>query len=243
MKNRLLFLKYILKQDSESLINKFLQLQLKTPTRGDWASSCIQNMKYLKLELNFEEIKEMKPTKFKNMINEAIRTTAFEYLLKLRGSKGQEIKYREIKMADYLMPNEENLTIEDKHYIFAIRNRMIQIPTNFPSKYENKNENCLICGKKEIMEHLYSCKWDQKNNETKYENIFGDNVKKVKKVYNQFRQKYENREKHINMINHPRDPNSDPLFSLYENDNGNKTEVESVQLGKALSLASISHSL
>ena len=221
MKNRLLFLKYILKQDSESLINKFLQLQLKTPTRGDWASSCIQNMKYLKLESNFEEIKEMKPTKFKNMINEAIRTTAFEYLLKLRGSKGQEIKYREIKMADYLMPNEENLTIEDKHYIFAIRNRMIQIPTNFPSKYENKNENCLICGKKEIMEHLYSCKWDQKNNETKYENIFGNNVKKMKKVYNQFRQKYENREKHIN---HPRDPNSDPLFSLYEYSNGNITK-------------------
>ena len=31
MKNRLLFLKYILKQDSESLINKFLRLQLKTP--------------------------------------------------------------------------------------------------------------------------------------------------------------------------------------------------------------------
>ena len=118
------------------------------------------------------------------------------------------------------MPNEENLTIEDKHYIFAIRNRMIQIPTNFPSKYENKNENCLICGKKEIMEHLYSCKWDQKNNETKYENIFGNNVKKMKKVYNQFRQKYENREKHIN---HPRDPNSDPLFSLYEYSNGNIT--------------------
>ena len=46
------------------------------------------------------------------------------------------------------MPNEENLTIEDKRYIFAIRNRMIQIPTNFPSKYQNKNENCKISGKK-----------------------------------------------------------------------------------------------
>ena len=52
--------------------------------------------------------------------------------------------------------------------------------------------------KKEIMEHLYTCKWDQKNNEIKYENIFGDNMKKMKKVYNQFRLKYENREKHIN---------------------------------------------
>ena len=48
------------------------------------------------------------------------------------------------------------------------------------------------------MGHLYTFKWDQKNNEIKYENIFGDNMKKMKKVYNQFSLKYENREKHIN---------------------------------------------
>ena len=28
------------------------------------------------------------------------------------------------------------------------------------------------------MEHLYTCKWDQNNNEIKYENILGDNIKK-----------------------------------------------------------------
>ena len=79
----------------------------------------------------------------------------------MRGSKGIEIVYNEIKMADYLMPNREIITIEDKRYIFAIRNRMIQIPTNFPLKNENINENCEICGEKEKMEHLYLCKWDQ----------------------------------------------------------------------------------
>ena len=35
-KNRLLFLKYILQQDSKSLINQFLKLQIKYPTRGDF---------------------------------------------------------------------------------------------------------------------------------------------------------------------------------------------------------------
>ena len=30
---------------------------------------------------------------------------AFAYLLSKRGSKGQEISYSELKMADYLMPN------------------------------------------------------------------------------------------------------------------------------------------
>ena len=55
-------------------------------------------------------------------------------------------------------------------------------------------------------------------NEIKYENIFGDNMKKMKKVCNQFRLKYENRKKHTNKPSHPRDP-----FSLYGYSNGNIT--------------------
>ena len=97
---------------------------------------------------------------------------------------------------------------------------MIIIPTNFPTKNRNQNENCRICGVRETMEHLYSCKWDQENNKMKYENIFGDNLKTIKTVYNQFKSKYEKREKHINM---PCDPNCDPLFSVYEYSNGNIT--------------------
>ena len=62
-KNRLLFLKYILQQDSQSLINQFLKLQIRYPTRGDWASSCQQNMKYLEIEMEMEEIRDMKRKK------------------------------------------------------------------------------------------------------------------------------------------------------------------------------------
>ena len=57
-KSRLLFLKYILEQDPKSLLNTFLTLQLKFPTRGDWASSCLQDLKYLEIELRIEEIRE-----------------------------------------------------------------------------------------------------------------------------------------------------------------------------------------
>ena len=78
------------------------------------------------------------------LINEAIEIKTLEYLLKLRGSKGSEIEYKEIKMADYLMPNEENLTISDKRYIFAIRNRMIQIPNNFPTKNKKTRKKIVI---------------------------------------------------------------------------------------------------
>ena len=154
-RNRLLFLKYILDQDSESLIHKFLILQLNNPTKGDWASSCIQDLKYLEIETKFEDIKEIKRSKFISIINVSLKKKASEYLQKLRGKKGHEIEYNEIKMAEYLMPNGEPLSISEKRWIFAIRNRMVLIPTNFPSKKNNEDQNCKKCGEPENLKHIY----------------------------------------------------------------------------------------
>ena len=68
------------------------------------------------------------------------------------------------------------------------------------------------------MKHLYDCKWNSENENVKFEKIYGDNIKNMKKVYNQFKSKYEDREKYLNF---PRDPICDPLFSC-ELSNGNK---------------------
>ena len=43
-KTRLLYLQYILQQTEESTIYKFFNLQLESPTRGDWASTCIEEI-------------------------------------------------------------------------------------------------------------------------------------------------------------------------------------------------------
>ena len=219
-KNRLLFLKYILDQDSESLIHKFLILQLNNPTKGDWASSCIQDLKYLEIETKFEDIKEIKRSKFISIINVSLKKKASEYLQKLRGKKGHEIEYNEIKMAEYLMPNGEQLSISEKRWIFSIRNRMVLIPTNFPSKKNNEDQNCKKCGEPENMKHIYECSMIKENKNLKYEMIFGENRKQMKRISEQFKTNYENRE-NLN-TNNPRDPQCDPLISLLEISNGNK---------------------
>ena len=54
-RKRLLFFQNILKEKSDSLIYKFVTLQLKNPRKGDWASSCIQDLKYLNIELPLED--------------------------------------------------------------------------------------------------------------------------------------------------------------------------------------------
>ena len=49
-------------------------------------------------------------------------------------SKGQEINYEELKMAEYLRPGYEDMSIDEQQSIFSIRNRMIEIHENFPLK-------------------------------------------------------------------------------------------------------------
>jgi hypothetical protein len=55
-KMRLLYLKYILEEKEESLLSRFFKLQLAEPSKGDWVSNCIEDLKELEIEDSLEEI-------------------------------------------------------------------------------------------------------------------------------------------------------------------------------------------
>ena len=99
---------------------------------------------------------------------------------------------------------------------------MIPIKANFPNKNQTKGEKCKNCGETENMKHIYTCNENQENN-LEYENIFGENLRKIKKVFQKFKTKYENIENQKNIFKSPCDPLCDPLFSLSECSNGNLT--------------------
>ena len=124
IKQRLFFLKYILNQDQESMIYKVLYLQIEKPVKYDWAGTCVKDLKKLKIEMNFEDIRKMPTIKFKDIVRQKCKEIAFTYLMGKRSYKGSEIRYNGIETAEYLMPNNE-LNIEEKMRIFSIRNRMI----------------------------------------------------------------------------------------------------------------------
>ena len=90
------------------------------------------------------------------MLKKSIQVKALEYMLSKRRSKGQEIQYSELKMAEYLMPNFENISIEDRRNIFEVRNRMVPIPINFPNR---KNYTKCWCGAIDETRHIYICKY------------------------------------------------------------------------------------
>ena len=188
-----MFLKSILEENPDSQIHKFLRLQLENPTRGDWASSCQNDLKDLQINLSFEEIKQSTKKQFNIILKESILKKAFEYLMAKRGSKGQEIHYSELKMAEYLQPGYENISLNDQRSIFSIRNRMIEIPANFPSK--NMKQICQ-CGTEETMKHLYTCEYlssDIEKDKPIFEKIFEENITEQMKVNKLFSQRLNRR--------------------------------------------------
>ena len=88
IKLRLFFLKYILNQDQESKIFKFLKLQMEKPVRFDWASTCKQDLKKLKMNISFEDIRNMPVKPFRNLFRNKCKELALEYLTKKKRFEG-----------------------------------------------------------------------------------------------------------------------------------------------------------
>jgi hypothetical protein len=87
----LLFLKYILEQDEESTLKKFLMLQIREPSRGHWASTCADDLKELNITLSFDTIQLMTKYEFTRILKERIKENALIYQTGKRGEKGKEL--------------------------------------------------------------------------------------------------------------------------------------------------------
>ena len=153
-------------------------------------------MKNLKIELSLEDIQQLSKKQFCTMLKEAIQISAFEYLINKRGSKGQEIQYTELKMAEYLTPGYRNISIEEQRSIFSIRNRMIDLSANFPS---GRNIELCVCGQELDMKHLYICKyWCDKVSPDipTFEVMYTENLYEQIKVNKQFVKNYQKRKEY-----------------------------------------------
>ena len=128
-KIRLLCMQNILQQSENSMIFKMFFVQVNQPSRGDWASTCIRDLKQLGITQSLEDIKKMSKTKFTNIFKQTTWKRAFIYLKEKQGKKGKEIKYSNIEMAEYLLP-ENKMSISQKQRMFAIRNKMVEIENN-----------------------------------------------------------------------------------------------------------------
>ena len=98
------------------------------------------------------------------------------------------MNYSEFQMAEYLMPNDLIMTIENQQYLFAIRNRMINIPANFGG------ESKCICGQKEENSHVYTCrKINAEKENIKFEKVYNGTLIEQFEISKRFRNNMEKR--------------------------------------------------
>ena len=192
-KMRLLYLKKILHEDEDSQLLKFFQLQLEFPTKGDWASTSLADLKELNISKSLEEIKLMTNNQFKTLVKDRVKENAFEYLLKKQGSKGKPNRYTELSMAEYLLPTNKILSITEKQEMFGVKNRMKNIPANYPKPNE---EYLCQCGKREEMSHIYNCELLNNRNcpDLEYDKLYIGTISEQIQIFRHFEENYKRRE-------------------------------------------------
>ena len=108
------------------------------------------------------------------MVKATIKLNALKYLKKKQRSKGSEICYNNVEMADYLLPENDKLTIFEKQQLFAVRNRMTEIASNFP---QPGAEPTCLCGAEESMKHIFNCQLFKEENEESEELVRAECVR------------------------------------------------------------------
>ena len=111
--------------------------------------------------MSFEEIEKMPRATFKKIVKKRIKEQALEYLLSKRNKrngKGMEINYSRLKMQNYLVSEDIDITKNERKLIFQLRTKMsFKIKSHFKSMHSNII--CEGCFEQEsTTEHTLECK-------------------------------------------------------------------------------------
>ena len=159
MSRRLMFLHYILNEDKESLVYKFLQAQIQNPVKNDWILTVQENFEELSIYLDLDEISSLSTGCFKSFVYKKIEVRVLNYLngIKSTHSKVMHIQYESLKLQNYFHPrNQKNVQLSK--FIVHARARMLKVRHNFKKQYEKKSKKCpLECGSEDTQEHLLFC--------------------------------------------------------------------------------------
>ena len=99
-KRRLVFLHYLLNEDSESMVHRSLMTQCKNANPKDWTSTVMKDIQELDIKMTFDEIKVMKKSSLANILNKAIEDKALKDLnqIKIKHSNVLHLKHDYMKM-------------------------------------------------------------------------------------------------------------------------------------------------
>ena len=159
-----MFLHHILRQGNQSLVYKFFLAQLSNPTKGDWVSDILEVREEVEFGLELEEIGAMSKQRFKSLVRNKVKLKAFQYLIEKREervsihSKGKELRYSELSMAQYLCASDIDMSIDEKKWLYKCRIEDIDLEAN--RRWNNGDIQCKNCKNTEMTQrHLLVCKY------------------------------------------------------------------------------------
>ena len=138
-----------------------LMAQIEDPVKNDFYSTVCAILAEVNINQSQEEIKQMTQNQFKSLVKEKCKQAAFSNLIEKQkaGSKGRDIKYSFLEMADYLLP-QARISIKDQRELFAIRSRTNPLGANM-----GKIEYCVTkCGEILNNSHIFQCPLLNKQN-------------------------------------------------------------------------------
>ena len=200
-KRRIYFLHHILNEDKDSMMFKFLQTQLKNKRPKDWITQVLKDLEDLRINLSLDDIKELKKSELKNIVNKAVMDKAYEDLTKLKEShsKVMKVKHFKLEMQKYLKSNPIKISQEEAQMIFKLRSRVTDVKINQRGKYEEYE--CALCKKEdESQKHIMECeeldKFKKKNTKPpEYEKLFDGSVKELQELSQHFIENMKTKEK------------------------------------------------
>ena len=119
------------------------------------------------------------------MVKEHISVKAFDYLKNLQQthSKARPLQYEKLMLQDYLK-SENQMTIKEKAFTFALRTRMIDLKSNF--KVGQKDLKCRLCDKHdEDQQGLLICSAlnpEPTRTSPAYNDLFSEKKEKITKI-------------------------------------------------------------
>ena len=156
MQKRLLFLKYLLGQNTETML-KQVYIELKKESRkGDFVDQVKRDLNEAEIKMEDSEINNMTENHWKNLVKKKIKELALKNLIHENNTKEKtgNIKFDKLEIRDYL---KENRNTKLSQTIFEIRSGTLDIKCWQKWKYEDNL--CISCEEKEEnMEHLLKCK-------------------------------------------------------------------------------------
>ena len=209
MKKRILYLNYLLNEDVNSLVYKFLKAQLTKNLPGDWVNLVDKDIKELDISLSYEDIKNTNKKELSEFLNEKIENKALEYLLtmKEKHSKMNPLNYTRIQTQEYLTSS-AGFNKSLRNFAIQARGSMLDLKANFKSAYAVNDINCRHCENSvEDQQHLLECPalntgTPNTVDQPQYEDLFSNDAAKIKKICEKLK---GNMMRFNQILNRPRD--------------------------------------